>query len=65
MCGRCLKMSGRIPECLGGNVCPARARRATFVLTIPTSAPDLPSHGEAPQVDHVALHTFPTKHVAK
>ena len=44
---------------------PARARRATFVLTIPTSAPDLPSHGEAPQVDHVALHTFPTKHVAK
>ena len=48
-----------------GNVCPARARRATFVLTIPTSAPDLPSHGEAPQVDHIALHTFPTKHVAK
>ena len=41
------------------------ARRATFLLTIPTSAPDLPSHGEAPQVDHVALHTFPTKHVAK
>ena len=40
------------------------ARRATFLLTIPTSAPDLPSHGEAPQVDHVALHTFPTKHVA-
>ena len=26
-----------------GNVCPARARHA-----IPTSAPDLPSHGEAP-----------------
>ena len=48
-----------------GNVCPARARRATFLLTIPTSAPDLPSHGEAPQVDHIALHTFPTKHVAK
>ena len=40
------------------------ARRATFQLTIPTSAPDLPSHGEAPQVDHIALHTFPTKHVA-
>ena len=38
------------------------ARRATFLLTIPTSAPDLPSHGEAPQVDHVALHTFATKH---
>ena len=48
-----------------GNVCPARARRATFLLSIPTSAPDLPSHGEAPQVDHIALHTFPTKHVAK
>ena len=28
-------------------------------------APDLPSHGEAPEVDHIALHTFPTKHVAK
>ena len=40
------------------------AWRATFLLTIPTSAPDLPSHGEAPQVDHVGLHTFPTKHVA-
>ena len=48
----------------GGNVCLARARRTTFLLTIPTSTPDLPSHGEAPQVDHVALHTFPTKHVA-
>ena len=42
----------------------ARARRTAFLLTIPTSAPDLPSHGEAPQVDHVALQTFPTKHVA-
>ena len=49
---------------LGGNVCPARTRRATFLLTIPTSAPHLPSNEEAPQVDHVALHTFPTKHVA-
>ena len=48
-----------------GNVCPGRARRATFLLTIPTSAPDLPSHGEAPEVDHIALHTFPTKHVAQ
>ena len=47
-----------------GSVCPARTRRATFLLTIPTSAPDLPSHGEAPQVDHIALHTFPTKHIA-
>ena len=50
---------------LWGNVCPARARRATFLLTIPTSAPDLPSHGETRQVDHIALHNFPTKHVAK
>ena len=47
-----------------GNVCPVRATRATFLLTIPTSAPDLPSLGEATQVDHVGLHTFPTKHVA-
>ena len=31
-----------------GNVCPACARRATFVLTIPTSARDLPSDGEGP-----------------
>ena len=45
-------------ECLPG------ALLFYFLLTIPTSAPDLPSHGEAPQVDHVALHTFPTKHVA-
>ena len=44
---------GIMGECLPG------------ALTIPTSAPDLPSHGEAPQVDHIALHTFPTKHVAK
>ena len=33
---------------LRGNVCPARARRATFLSTIPTSAPDLPSDGEGP-----------------
>ena len=32
------------------------ARHATFLLPIPTSAPDLPSHGEAPQEDHVGLH---------
>ena len=36
------------PSGLGGNVCPARARRATFLLTIPTSARDLPSNGEGP-----------------
>ena len=62
--GGVLGPMGTWGECLPG-ARPARARRATFVLTIPTSAPDLPSHGEAPQVDHVALHTFPTKHVAK
>ena len=45
--------------------CLPNAPGATFLLTIPTSAPDLPSHGEAPKVDHVALHTFPTKHVAQ
>ena len=39
----------------GGNGCPARAQRAIFLLTIPTSAPDVPSHGEAPQVDHSAV----------
>ena len=32
---------------LRGNVCPVRAQRSTFLLTIPTSALDLPSHGEA------------------
>ena len=32
----------------GGNVCPARARRATFLLTIPTSARDLPSEKPLP-----------------
>ena len=33
---------------LWGNVCPARVRHATFLLTIPTSARDLPSDGEGP-----------------
>ena len=51
-------LGGLKGECLPG----ARPARY-FLLTIPTSAPDLPSHGEAPQVAH-ALHTFPTKHVA-
>ena len=32
----------------GGNVCPACARRAAYLLTIPTSARDLPSDGEGP-----------------
>ena len=43
---------------------PPRAQRATCLLIIPTSALDFPSHGEAPKVDHVALHTLPTKHIA-
>ena len=43
------RTSKRVPRnCLRGNVCPARARRATFLLTIPTSARDLPSDGESP-----------------
>ena len=50
-------------ECLPG-AHSARARRATFLLTIPTSARDLPSNGEAPKIDHDGLCTFPTKHVA-
>ena len=35
-------------RCSWGNVCPAHAWRATFLLTIPTSARDLPSDGEGP-----------------
>ena len=34
-----------------GGVCLARARSATFVLTIPTLTPDLPSPRRAPQVN--------------
>ena len=45
---------------LRGTVCPARTWCATSLLTIPTSAPDLPSHGEAPQVDHIANNIGPT-----
>ena len=33
---------------LRGNVCPARVQRATFLLTIPTSARDLPFDGKGP-----------------
>jgi len=36
---------------------PCPARRATVLLTIPTSARDLPSDGEAPQIDHDGLRT--------
>ena len=56
------ELDGSMADDLWGNVWTVRAQRATFQLTIPISAPNLPSHhGEAPQVDHVALHTFPTK----
>ena len=44
--------------------CPARARRATFVLLILTLTLDLPSPRGAPQVDRSGLQTFPTKHAA-
>ena len=41
-----------------GNVCPARAQRATFLLTILTSAPDLPSHEKPPK--WTTLHCTPS-----
>ena len=42
----CLRMQAQLMgECLPG-ARSARARRATFLLTIPTSARDLPSDGE-------------------
>ena len=41
---------------------PARAWRATFVLTIPTLNTDSPSLREVPQVDQSGPQTFPTKH---
>ena len=47
-----------------GGVCSARTRHATFVSTIPTLKPDLPSPREAPQVDQSGPQTFPTKHAA-
>ena len=47
-----------------GNVCPARAPRTTFLLTIPTSPQIYPLMEKPPKIDHVALHTFTTKHVA-
>ena len=62
MCAHCARTARALR--LRRPLCPARAQHATFLLTIRTTAPDLSSHGEAPQVDHVALHTLPTKHVA-
>ena len=40
-------------------------RHTTFVLTILTVTPDLPSPREAPQMDHSGPHTFPTKQAAQ
>ena len=48
----------------GGGVCPARAQRTTFVLTIPALTLEFPSPRGAPQVDQSAPQTFPTKHAA-
>ena len=47
-----------------GNVCPARARRATFLLTTRLQSEIYPLMEKAPQMDHDGLRTFPTKHVA-
>jgi hypothetical protein len=48
-----------------GNVCLARARRATFVLRILSLAPRLSSPREVPQVDRTRLQTFRAKHKPK
>ena len=44
-----------------GNVCPARARRAIFVLSILALAPSLSSPREVPQVDRTGPQIFPAK----
>ena len=49
---------------LRGNVCPARARRATFLSTIRLQPKIYPLMEKAPQIDHDGLRTFPTKHIA-
>ena len=48
----------------GGNVCPAHARRATFVLSILSLAPSLSSPWEVPRVDCTRPQNFPAKHLA-
>ena len=64
-CGRCADVLRDRPALpLRGSVCPACARRATFVLTIPTLTPDLPSPRESPQIDQSGPQAFPTKHAA-
>ena len=47
--------------CLWRGVCPARAWRATFVLTIPALTPDLLSPRRAPQVDQEWAANLPHK----
>ena len=47
-----------------GNVCPAHARRATFVLSILSLAPGLSSPQEVPQVDRTTPQTFRARHLA-
>ena len=47
----------------GGNACPARARRATFVLSILSLAPSLSSPWEVPQVDRTRPQTFSARHL--
>ena len=43
-----------------GNVCPARY----FSIKYPDFSPRFTLSWRSPKVDHVALHTFPTKHIA-
>ena len=47
-----------------GNVCPARAWRATFVSSILSRAPSLSSPREVGQVDRTRPQTFPARHLA-
>ena len=53
-----------MPRYLRGNVCPAHARRATFVLCTLSLAPSLSSPWEVPQVDRTSPQTFRAKHLA-
>ena len=60
------QVTWRCPRCvwLWGNVCPAHARRATFVLRILSLAPGLSSPWEISQVDRTRPQTFSARHVA-
>ena len=55
---------GKMKECPAGEwggVCPARARRANLVLSIPTLTLDLPSPRRAPQVNQEWTTHLPYK----